>query len=304
MRPLADWHTRIGVLQDMAQGTLFFVGGAPRSGTTWLQQLLDGHPEICCRGEGLFWRNLALPLDALMTERAHALTAKNTTLFQHTGGYRLPGPDHADMLLGTAILLALRQQCGTQTYRAVGEKTPENVFFFPRLKTLFPHAKLVVIARDPRDALASSWHMFYRMAQGEDERAAKLAFLATALPPIVEGTRQMLAFEQKYAADYRMLTYEALHAWPERELAGLFTFLGVSDDPAIVASCVERAGFAAMTGGRQRGEVDDASFHRRGLPGGWETTLTEEMNDMILRHLGWAFPKFGWRAVAGRDGSL
>jgi hypothetical protein len=244
----------------------------------------------------LFWRNLAVPLDTLMAERRRALAEKNTTLFQHTGGYPSPGPDQTDTLLGTAILLALRQQCGTRRVKAVGEKTPENVFFFPRLKTLFPQAKLVVITRDPRDALASSWHMFYRTAQGGDERAAKLAFLAASLPPIVEGTRQMLAFEQKYPNDYRAVTYEALHARTEQELARLFSFLGVSDDPAIVRTCVAQSSFVTMSQGRQPGDEDATSFHRRGLPGGWESTLTPEMNETILRHMGWAFAKFGWRA--------
>ena len=29
----------------------FFAFGAPKSGTTWLQSLLDAHPDVCCRPE-------------------------------------------------------------------------------------------------------------------------------------------------------------------------------------------------------------------------------------------------------------
>jgi hypothetical protein len=32
----------------------FFVIGMPKSGTTWLQLLLDAHPEIQCHGESQF----------------------------------------------------------------------------------------------------------------------------------------------------------------------------------------------------------------------------------------------------------
>lgn len=33
---------------------VFFLVGAPKSGTGWLMKLLDAHPEVFCRGEGRF----------------------------------------------------------------------------------------------------------------------------------------------------------------------------------------------------------------------------------------------------------
>jgi len=38
------------------QPNLFFVLGLPKSGTTWLQHLLNSHPNVSCRGEGKFHR--------------------------------------------------------------------------------------------------------------------------------------------------------------------------------------------------------------------------------------------------------
>jgi Sulfotransferase family len=57
------WVARQQELLRLAGCQLFFVGGAPRSGPTWLQLLLDSHPVVCCRGEGLFQKHLADPLD-------------------------------------------------------------------------------------------------------------------------------------------------------------------------------------------------------------------------------------------------
>src|SRR5215210_5260554 len=34
---------------------IFFVVGRPKSGTTWLQRMLNQHPEVICRGEGWFF---------------------------------------------------------------------------------------------------------------------------------------------------------------------------------------------------------------------------------------------------------
>jgi hypothetical protein len=275
---------------------LFFVGGAPRSGTTWLQQMLDCHPQISCCGEGLFWKHLAVPLDAMMAERRQALDEKNTKLFRHTGGYRLPPPVHADAMLGTAILLALHQQAAGKSCMALGEKTPENVFFFPRLKQIFPGAKLIAIARDPRDVITSAWHFFHRATAGEDETAAKISFIRMALPSMAEGARAMMALAEQYPSDYLMVTYEELQRAQAGALARLFRFLGVSDVDEIVADCMARTSFSTLARGGAAGVADNASFLRKGQVGDWSTTLTQEMNDIVLEQLGWTFPYFGWEA--------
>jgi hypothetical protein len=128
---MPSWLDQNAAIAPLAQLQLFFVGGAPRSGTTWLQQMVDCHPHISCRGEGLFWKHLAVPLDAMMAERRQALDEKNTKLFRHTGGYPPPPPDHADAMIGTAILLALHEQAEGKPCLAMGEKTPRMYFSFP-----------------------------------------------------------------------------------------------------------------------------------------------------------------------------
>ena len=290
-----SWLERQEGLARLARRQLFFIGGPPRSGTTWLQQLLDCHPDISCRGEGLFWEQLAVPLDKLMTERRQALTAKNQRLFAHTGGYELPDSADTEALLGTAILLALERQSAGKSARAIGEKTPENVFLFPRLKRLFPNARFIGIARDPRDLLTSAWHFFRKPVVSGDETEAKIAFIRGAIPPLNEGARRMLALREEHPGDCLLVTYEGLRSAPEANAAALFRFLGVSDDAGIVADCVARASFSAMTDGRPAGVEANGSFLRKGVVGDWPTTLTPEMNTMILTELGWMFPHFGWQ---------
>ncbi len=55
---LTDFQSRIG---RVLSGQLFFIAGAPKSGTTWVQRLLDAHPEIVCSGEGHFANKIAPP---------------------------------------------------------------------------------------------------------------------------------------------------------------------------------------------------------------------------------------------------
>jgi hypothetical protein len=93
-----EWQQQLGALSGRQ---LFFVGGAPRSGTTWLQQLLDSHPEVSCRGEGLFWKTFAEPLDDIVAKWRETLASKNAEVFRDTAGYPPPGDEDGDMLLGT-----------------------------------------------------------------------------------------------------------------------------------------------------------------------------------------------------------
>jgi hypothetical protein len=292
--PAPGWLGRQEALARLAQRQLFFVGGAPRSGTTWLQQLLDAHPDVSCGGEGLFQQHLALPLVQLLAARRRVLEQKNATLFRHTGGFPPHDEADADMLLATGVLLGLARHCGGRAKRAVGEKTPENVFLFPRLKRMFPAAKFIGIARDPRDVLASAWHLFQRRHAGPDERAAKLTFVRNSLPSLLEGTRRMIALAAEYPGDCAILTYETLRRAPEPAVAALFRFLGVPDDAAVVADCVARTAFARQTGGRPAGVAEDGAFFRKGVVGDWPGTLDGEMNALVLEALGWAFPRFGW----------
>ena len=288
-----SWAERQEALLRLARSQLFFVGGAPRSGTTWLQHLLDCHPDVSCRGEGLFMQHLAEPLSTMMAARRQTVAAKNGTVFRQFGGYPLPEPEDTEFLLGTAVLAALERQRDGKPCRAIGEKTPENVFFFPRLKRLFPGAKFIGIARDPRDVLTSAWHFFHRPAPGEDAVAARIAFIGGALPSLDQGARAMLALAGQFPSDCMIVTYETMRAAPGRAAERLFGFLGVADGADVVASCVARASFAAMSGG-SAGVTGEGSFFRKGEVGDWRSTLTPAMNAMILGRLGWMFPRFGW----------
>ena len=51
-RVRGDGYPQRPVVEDTP---VFFILGQQKSGTTWLMQILDSHPEILCRGEGRFF---------------------------------------------------------------------------------------------------------------------------------------------------------------------------------------------------------------------------------------------------------
>jgi hypothetical protein len=292
---LKSWFDLQADLERVSKSQLFFVGGAPRSGTTWLTHLLNSHPEICCGGEALFNKHVAEPMHKLIGDWRGAVESKNKNLFRETGGFPLPGNEDEDLLIGTAILHSLARLAGGRSFKAVGEKTPENVFTFPRLKRIFPTAKVVAIARDPRDVLTSGWHFFYKEKPGEDINAAKIAFIRLAAPSMNKGARAILTLLEQHPKDCMMVTYEGMRADPVPATQQMFGFLGVSNDKKVADEAVAKSSFAAMSGGRSTGTTQNGSFFRKGVVGDWHSTLTPEMNDIIMREMGWMFPHFGWK---------
>ncbi len=290
---MQSWPQRQAEVAALAQRQLFFIGGAPRSGTTWLQHILDAHPDICCRGEGHFLHFLATPIGAAMQRRRDLLQGKNTRLFRDLGGYPLPDPEDVEFLVGSAILLALAQQCDGHPYPIVGEKTPDNVFYFPNLKRLFPTAKFVGIARDPRDTLVSAWHLIPMERRQGDAALEQLPFIRQAVGAVRQFTDGMLSLQRRYPTDVLIVTYEALLGDPETTVAALYRFLGAAVSPAIVADSIARTSFAAMSG-RPAGIEVNGAFMRKGVAGDWRTHLTPEMNQIILDQCAPLFPAFGW----------
>lgn len=82
-----------------------------------------------------------------------------------------------------------------------------------------------------------------------------------------------------------IVTYERISADPAPIAAGLFRFLGVSDDNAVFRECVVRTSFKALSGGCPAGVAPKWAFFRKGVVGDWHSTLSTTMNDMILKEL-------------------
>src|SRR5260370_41440044 len=77
--PAADFDFRavLAELSTLLSKQLFFIGGSIGAGTTWLQVLLDQHPQISCRGEGHFVTYLVGALKHTVEEYNRYLVTKN-----------------------------------------------------------------------------------------------------------------------------------------------------------------------------------------------------------------------------------
>lgn len=134
-------------------GQLIFVGGAPRSGTTLVQNMLDSHPQIFGGPEFLH-----IPEIIELRDRLHHSVSRRLI-------DRICSHEEVDNHIRTLIegfLMPLGTEDGI---RLISEKTPGNVLAFGGLAELWPRARLVHVVRDPRAIISSMLEVGARAAR-------------------------------------------------------------------------------------------------------------------------------------------
>lgn len=274
---------------------LFFVGGFPKSGTTWVQMLLDAHPGIGCRGEGHLANRLAPALAGALQRHNALLANKHEHIFAGMPAFPEFSGQQSRYLLVSAIALLL-DAAHPDGKPVIGEKTPDNARHFATLASLFPAAKFVHVARDPRDCAVSAWFHNHRT-----NPAATLRQFPT-LGDFARFTARSWADSAAVAAAFIAgnpgrcleLRYEDLLARPRETLGPLVYFLGADASPALVDACARAADFATVSGGRAPGDEDRAAFFRRGEAGDWRRHLSEAEAAEVLAIAGAAMARYGY----------
>ena len=262
-----------------AQPQIFFVVGYLKSGTTWLQLLLDSHPQVSCRGEGHLWsifgEGLAKLIEGYNKEQAWLAE----TSFKGLQPFPQADPQVAVAIMRLFALRMLTKGLDPKLYKAFGEKTPNHVKYLDAINLSFPRAKFVHIVRDGRDAALSGWHHYRRLKPEELEKKWGGDFhrwAVSAAHQWVRETGMARAAAGSYEGRLSELRYEDLLASPEAPVAGLFEFLGVEASPEAVRAALAASDFESLSEGRKRGEEDSGSFFRKGVAGEWREFFPEK----------------------------
>ncbi len=122
---------------------IIFVGGAPRSGTTLVQRLLDAHsqiaagPELNCLTEiSLVYKKMALDLK------------NNRTCFYFD-------EQELNQIFKDFIKSIFINLYSKYNVSIVSEKTPSNVLIFEFLLKIIPESRYIFVVRDPKDIICS-----------------------------------------------------------------------------------------------------------------------------------------------------
>lgn len=197
------------------QERLVFIGGAPRSGTTLVQNILDSHPNICGGPEFIFLREI-IDLRRKIHQNIKQEILADICSYQE-----------ADQKIGSLIenfFLPLANKNNCSLY---SEKTPENILVFSELIELFPASSFIYVVRDPR-AVVSSLLQVGKRAQAQGIRGIKyIRNLKTAITHTQECLEQGFFSVRKTPEKILIIVYENLVTEPENETKKICKFLGI-----------------------------------------------------------------------------
>jgi hypothetical protein len=296
--PAFDYDEQQRIIAEMRAKDLFFVGGLPKSGSTWLQIMLHAHPEVSCAGEGHFLTYLAPRMSEAMKKYNTYINYKNHVVLQDLAGFPRVEEPQFRFLFVSAVLLLMAASGKAREVRVVGEKTPDRLENLPLLTALFPNAKFIHVLRDPRDCTISAWFHNQRL-NAKDSQARHPTMSGFALH-CARAWMDVIAKWERVAgalpARCAMVRYEDLVTRPHAELSRLFGFLGVSTEPATVDACVAAGTFARLTGGRAQGVEDRGALLRQGLPGDWRNHFSNADDLACQAIAGGVMARYGYGA--------
>ena len=210
----AAWKSRVAPDErSTGAASHVFLLGFPRSGTTLLEVILEGHPNV-------------------------ASLEENESLIDSVNEY-MQRPQDLDRLLqaAPAVLREFRAAYWHHVARAGVEvagkmfvdKHPLNTLKLPLIARLFPDAKVLFARRDPRDIVLSCFRHRFRMSAPIYE----LLTLEGAAHYYDAVMRLMVRLSQTVSLETCLVRHEDVVTGFEREMQRVCDFLGLEWAPAM-----------------------------------------------------------------------
>ena len=179
-----------------------FIAGMPRAGSTLFEQIAASHSQVFGAGE-------CFGIGAAASRIGWA-----------------PSPAWTPESLRTEAETYLRtQQAKAGNAARIIDKMPDNIFQLGLIATLFPQARVIFCARDPRDTIISCFFQHFSQPLAYDTDLQDCAFRLREIERLTRHWQNVLPL------CHMTLSYEALLADPQAESRDLISFLGLEWEP-------------------------------------------------------------------------
>jgi len=183
-----------------------FIVGMPRSGTTLTEQIAASHERVFGAGEL-----------GEMSRIAQLLRGES-------GMPPLEWSQEAIREQAAGHLARLRRGAGDAA--RITDKMPDNVFLLGQIAMLYPHARVVICRRDPRDVCLSCYFQRFSAGLAWSHDLTDLAARATETDRLVAHWQEVLPLPMLE------VRYESLVSDQDAQSRRLIDFLGLPWDPA------------------------------------------------------------------------
>jgi hypothetical protein len=290
-----------------------FVLAAPRSGTTWLNRMLNAHPDVCAT-ETRIWGNYA----DFVIDGDHPEPRLRVTLDKYVDGLLQfwdwsPGRNTAEYARDVCIE-GMVEQLSRTALRLSGKRvlvekiTPylgTATTVCAGIERLFPGSSIAYLLRDGRDvALSGVFHWLQRVHADVPATPFQKARAAAFAGGGKSSWAESRFFEDKEIEEWARTWVEpiqAFHVGERREgmhivryedmisevasaLRSVLEYFNCSTRDGIVQHCVAAGSFSAMSGGRARGEAVAGAHVRKGVSGDWCNFFTRRDAE-IFQHI-------------------
>jgi len=262
---------------------IFFVVGAQKSGTTWLQKTLNSVAGVHCLGEGHFVDKLLMPMAQTRHEYNKMMQVVQHRIYENDGYYGgIPDQELLALTRSWILNIMLRNANAPQDeILALGDKTPGHSFHLPTLKQLFPGARFLHILRDGRDVAVSAFHHRQRLEQESGQEGGDLQAEAHQYLAKWAGCTRAIRKAESAGIPVHTVRYEAMLSDGLGSLRGCIDHLlpDNSIEDSQLQAAVNANSFQALSGGREPGSIDASAILRRGQAGCWRDDLTAEAQE-------------------------
>lgn len=191
---------------DPIEPTPIFILGMPRSGTTLLERLLAGHPAVAAGGE----------LDYMRRPLSRAFERQTAC----------PFPDKFETVARPELNAMARKYANRLSLIGKGsphvtDKTPGNFHVLGLLRVLFPHGRIVHVARDPMDTCFSILQYPFSDRSPHTCDVELLAYV------YARYRRLMNRWVELFADEFLTVEYELLVESPAAEASRVFGHCGL-----------------------------------------------------------------------------
>ncbi|HET6830898.1 MAG TPA: sulfotransferase [Solirubrobacterales bacterium] len=306
---------------------LTWIWGAPRSGSSWLLQLLadpldvdlnaplgfvppalapEAEPAVVPVDELLFASHL-VPWDGEPVEvfgewwpgSINGYSSGRPTYFLSDAYAETWRPEMRRLLLARLAAVVERARAAVPAiarHPAIAIKETPSGHGADQVMQLLPRSRAVLLLRDPRDVVDSLLHAFqpggfmatqYGQSYSTPDERAAGAGWGAKLWAMSVDVGAA-ALARHDPALGRTVRYEDLLADTAAELGALIAWIGVERDPAAVAGTVERRSFA------RAGETGELRRIRSASPGRWRENLSEREIGIVTGIAGERLERFGY----------